>query len=36
MWMNQLIGILKNSRFILVFATPYILKTTVFLYFTVE
>lgn len=35
-WMNQLLGILKNSRFILVFATPYTLKTTVFLYFTVK
>lgn len=34
-WTNQLIVIPGNIRLLLVFATPYTLKTTVFLYFTV-
>ena len=34
--MNQLIVIPGNIRLLLVFATPYTLKTTVFLHFTVD
>lgn len=35
-WTNQLIVIPGNIRLLLVFATPYTLKTTVFLHFTVD
>lgn len=34
-WTNQLIVISGNIRLLLVFATPYTLKTTVFLHFSV-
>ena len=35
LWINQLIVIPGNIRLLLVFATPYTLKATVFLYFSV-
>lgn len=35
-WTNQLIVIPGNTRLLLVFATPYTLKTTVFLHFSVD